>query len=64
MSTLLALTILAATSALVLGNIRVVATDTFRALADATSRARASGTLGAKLAFGLLWLMIFLLGYV
>ncbi|AWI84358.1 hypothetical protein CEW88_12095 [Alloyangia pacifica] len=64
MSTLLALTILAATSALVLGNIRVVAIDTFRALADATSRARASGTLGAKLAFGLLWLMIFLLGYV
>ncbi|SDG68488.1 hypothetical protein [Alloyangia pacifica] len=63
MSTLLALTILAATSALVLGNIRIVASDTFRALANATSRARASGTLGPKLAFAGLWLLIFLLGY-
>ncbi|MBE9638948.1 hypothetical protein [Salipiger mangrovisoli] len=63
MSTLLALTILVATSVLVLGNIRVVASDTYRALASATSRARASGTLGAKLAFAVLWLLIFLLGY-
>ncbi|WP_226622225.1 hypothetical protein [Alloyangia pacifica] len=64
MSTLLALTILLATSVLVLGHIRVVATDTYNALASATSRARASGTLRAKLAFAVLWLLIFLLGYL
>ncbi|WP_353473188.1 hypothetical protein PVT71_03905 [Salipiger sp. H15] len=63
MSTLLAITILLATSALVLGQIRVVATDTYQALAGAAARARASGTLGARLALVVLWLMIFLLGY-
>ncbi|ANT59973.1 hypothetical protein AYJ57_06085 [Salipiger sp. CCB-MM3] len=63
MSTLLAIMILAATTFLLLGNLRGVAADTYQALAGATARTRDRGLLIPRLAFAALWLLIFVLGY-
>ncbi|PYG28637.1 hypothetical protein [Pelagimonas varians] len=59
--TLLALATLVATMFLILGNLRVVARDTYDVLANFTQRAQAEGQLVPSLAFGALWLLIFAL---
>ncbi|APZ53402.1 hypothetical protein [Salipiger abyssi] len=64
MTTILALLILTATTLLVLGNLRMVAHDTYEALSSAASRIRQSGNPRAKLAFAALWVLIFALSYL
>jgi hypothetical protein len=64
MTTILALLILFGTVLLVLGNLRVVAEDTFSALTTCAARARASGQLVQRSAFLALWLLIFVLSYL
>ncbi|MCR8547997.1 hypothetical protein M4578_09170 [Salipiger sp. P9] len=64
MTTILAFAILTATTLLVLGNLRMVAHDTFEALSHAATRMRRSGNPGAKIAFVALWLLIFALSYL
>lgn len=59
--TLLALATLVATMFLILGNLRVVARDTYDVLASFTHRAHSEGQLVPSLAFCALWLMIFAL---
>ena len=59
--TLLALATLVATMILILGNLRMVALDTFDVLAVSTQRAHAKGQLLPRLAFSALWMIIFAL---
>ena len=59
MFTLLAIAILALSCLLVLGNLRMIAHDTFETLSAAAARARDDGTLMKRLAFLALWLIIF-----
>lgn len=64
MMSLIALAILAVSAFLVLGNLRVVAQDTFSVLAGFASRARQSGQLMNLFAFVALWMLIFVLSYL
>lgn len=64
MMSLIALAILAVSAFLVLGNLRVVAQDTFAVLSGFASRARQSGQLTNLFAFVALWMLIFMLSYL
>ncbi len=61
MTTFLALATLVATVFLILANLRMVARDTFDALANSTMRAHSEGQLLPRIAFAALWVMIFAL---
>ncbi|SMX29924.1 hypothetical protein TRP8649_04064 [Pelagimonas phthalicica] len=61
MITFLALVTFAATMYLILGNLPMVARDTYDALAATTQRAQAQGQLKPRLAFAALWVLIFAL---
>ncbi|WP_229672968.1 hypothetical protein [Salipiger pallidus] len=63
MTTILALSILCLTTFLVIGNLRMVAQDTFDALSSAASKLRQGNNPGGKLAFATLWVLIFALSY-
>ena len=62
--TAVTLTILAISAALVLGNLRMIAQDTYTAVSHAAQSARASGALAPRVSFLLLWVMIFALSYM
>ncbi|CUH78761.1 hypothetical protein [Tropicibacter naphthalenivorans] len=64
MTTLIAILTLAVSSFMVLGSLRTVATDTIDILATSAARAKTNGQLTQKLAFVMLWLMIFALSYL
>ncbi|WP_299925261.1 hypothetical protein [uncultured Pelagimonas sp.] len=61
LTTVLALATLLATLFLILGNLRMLARDTYDALAHSTFRAHSEGQLMPRLAFAALWFMIFAL---
>ena len=61
MTTILAFAILCLSTLLVLGNLRMVAQDTYVAVTGAAGRLWRSGNPGAKLAYAALWLLIFAL---
>ncbi len=63
MFTLIALAIGCLSLFLMLGGLRMVATDTFEILSKMTVRARNDGELVPRLAFVMLWGMIFVLSY-
>ncbi|WP_425073634.1 hypothetical protein [Sagittula sp. S175] len=63
MTTSLALLILFGSALLVLGNLRVVVQDTYAMITTCATRARASGQMIPRLAFLLLWLLIFSLSF-
>lgn len=60
-TTILALATLIATVFLILGNLRMVARDTFDALTASALRAQADGQILPRAAFAVLWVMIFIL---
>jgi hypothetical protein len=62
-TTFIALSILLASALLVVGNLRMVAVDTFDAVATYTRRARKKGQLIRHIAYFALWLMIFIMSY-
>lgn len=64
MTSALALLILFGSVLLVLGNLRVVATDTYSMISSCATRARASGQMVQRTAFLLLWLLIFTLSFL
>ncbi len=64
MTTTLALMILFGTMLLVLSNLRVVVTDTYRTLSVCALQARDSGQMIPRAAFVLLWMLIFALCYL
>lgn len=61
--TVIALAILTLSTALLLGNLRLVAQDTLSALRTSIAQARASGQILPRMAFAALWLLIFALSY-
>ncbi|HBM60827.1 MAG TPA: hypothetical protein DD444_16760 [Citreicella sp.] len=63
MTSIFALIVLCTTTLLVLGNLRMIAQDTWQALALAATRLRGDGHLGARTAFAALWILIFALSY-
>ena len=62
-TTFIALAILTASALLVLGSVRMVAVDTFDAVATYARRARRNGQLVRHVAYFALWLMIFIMSY-
>ena len=64
MTTILAFAILCVSTLLVLGNLRMVAHDTYVAVTEAAGRLRRSGNPGARLAFAALWVLIFALSFL
>lgn len=59
----IALAILLASALLVVGNLRMVALDTFDAVQTYARHARQSGQLTRHVAYFALWLMIFIMSY-
>ncbi|MBP0482278.1 hypothetical protein [Sagittula salina] len=64
MTTTLALLILFGSALLVLGNLRVVVQDTLATISSCAVRARVSGQMIPRMAFALLWLLIFTLSFL
>lgn len=62
-TTFIALAILMASALLVLGNLRMVAQDTFDAVTSYARRARQNGQMTRHIAYFALWLMIFIMSY-
>ncbi len=63
MMSIVAIAVLSVTTLLVLGNLRAVSHDTVEAVTLASQRLRQSGSVWPRVAFGLLWLLIFALSF-
>lgn len=62
--TMIAIAILALSTAFLLGNLRLVAQDTLATLQSTVAQARANGQVLPRLAFAALWALIFALSFI